>query len=115
MSAEQLRAIQHAIVRLRAFVMSLVFGLAGGMLLFLVTIWLVLRGPAPGQTKVGPTLGLLRNYFPGYDVTVSGSFIGFFYGAFTGALVGWIIALVYNAVADVRETKGKGRLFTQLK
>lgn len=106
MSAEQLRAIQHAIVRLRASVMSLVFGLAGGTLLFLVTIWLVLRGPAPGQTKVGPTLGLLRNYFPGYEVTVSGSFIGFFYGALTGALVGWIIAVVYNAVAGMREGEG---------
>ena len=32
MSAEQLRAIQHAIVRLRASVMSLVFALAGGTL-----------------------------------------------------------------------------------
>src|SRR5262245_46777271 len=103
MSAEQLNAIQHAIVRLRAFVMSLVLGLACGSLLFLVTIWLVLRGPAPGQTKVGPTLGLLRNYFPGYEVTLSGSFIGFFYGALTVALVGWIIAVVYNAVAGMRE------------
>ena len=49
-----MRAIQHAIVRLRAAVMSVVFGLAGGALLFFVTIWLVLRGPAPGQTRVGP-------------------------------------------------------------
>ena len=102
-SVEQLRAIQHAIVRLRASVMSVVFALAGGTLLFMVTIWLVLRGPAPGQTKVGPTLGLLNNYFPGYEVTVPGSFIGFFYGALTGALVGWVIATVYNAVVGMRE------------
>jgi hypothetical protein len=102
-SAEQLRAIQHAIVRLRAAVMSVVFALTGGTFLFLVTIWLVLRGPAPGQTRVGPTLGLLRYYFPGYEVSVWGSFVGFFYGALTGALVGWVIAYVYNSVAAYRQ------------
>jgi len=100
LSMEQLRSIKHAIVRLRAAVMSVVFGLVGGTALFLMTIWLVLLGPAPGQTTVGPTLGLLRYYFPGYKVTVLGSFIGFFYGALTGALVGWIIAVVYNALAN---------------
>ena len=71
--------------------------------LFLVTIWLVLRGPAPGQTRVGPTLGLLRYYFPGYEVSVLGSFIGFFYGALAGALIGWVIAVVYNSVAGYRQ------------
>jgi hypothetical protein len=101
--AEQMRAIQHAIVRLRAAVMSVVFGLAGGTFLFLVTIWLVLRGPAPGQTRVGPTLGLLRYYFPGYEVSILGSLIGFCYGALVGALVGWVIAVVYNSVAAYRQ------------
>ena len=72
------------------------------VLVFLVTIWLVLRGPAPGQTRVGPTLGLLRYYFPGYEVSVLGSFIGFFYGALAGALIGWVIAVVYNSVAGYR-------------
>ena len=102
-SAAQMRAIQHAIVRLRAAVMGLVLGLAGGTLLFLVTIWLVLRGPAPGQTRIGPTLGLLRFYFPGYEVSVWGSFVGFFYGALTGALIGWVIAFVYNSVTAYRQ------------
>jgi hypothetical protein len=102
-SAEQMRAIQHAIVRLRASVMSVVFALTGGTFFFLITIWLVLRGPAPGQTRVGPTLGLLRYYFPGYEVSLWGSFVGFFYGALTGALVGWVIAIIYNAVALYRQ------------
>ena len=84
--------------------MSVVFGMIGGTLFFLATIWLVLRGPTGGQTTVGPHLGLLNNYFPGYEVTVLGSFIGLFYGALTGAVVGWIIAFVYNAVADKRQT-----------
>ena len=99
---EELDVIHHAIARLRADVMSLVFAMIGGIVLFLATIWLVLRGPAEGQTTVGPHLGLLRHYFPGYEVTVLGSFIGFFYGALTGAVLGWIVAFVYNMVADKR-------------
>jgi hypothetical protein len=101
-SIEELRAIRHAIARLRADVMAVVFGLIGGASLFAVTIWLVLRGPAPGQQRVGTHLGLLSNYFPGYEVTVSGSLIGLFYGALVGALLGWTIAFIYNMVADKR-------------
>ena len=102
LSAEQMRAIQHAIVRLRAAVMSVVFGLAGGTFLFFVTI---LVGPSRSGARpdsVGPTLGLLRYYFPGYEVSVFGSFIGFFYGALAGALIGWVITIVYNSVAGYR-------------
>ena len=101
-SNTELDAIHNAIARLRADVMSLVFGIIGGTLLFLVTIWLVVRGPTDGQPTVGPHLELLNHYFPGYEVTVLGSFIGLFYGALTGAVIGWIIAFVYNAVADKR-------------
>ena len=106
-SVTELDAIHKAIARLRADVMSLVFGIIGGVLLFLVTIWLVVRGPDTGQT-VGPHLQLLNNYFPGYEVTVLGSFIGLFYGAITGAVIGWIIAFIYNSVAEQRLSKVKG-------
>jgi hypothetical protein len=99
-SSADLDSIHRAIARLRADVMSLVFGLIGGTSLFLITIWLVIRGPTLGQQTVGGHLGLLNHYFPGYEVTVLGSFIGFFYGALTGAVIGWIIAFVYNIVAE---------------
>jgi hypothetical protein len=107
LSKEQLNSIHHAIARLRADVMSVVFAMIGGITLFLVTIWLVLRGPTGPQQTIGPHLGLLNNYFPGYEVTVLGSFIGLFYGALTGAAVGWIVAFVYNAVADKRQNEPK--------
>jgi hypothetical protein len=94
--------IHSAIARLRAHIMALVFGIIGGVFLFLVTIWLVIRGPTGPKATVGPHLELLNNYFPGYEVSVLGSFIGFFYGALTGAVVGWVIAFVYNAIADKR-------------
>jgi hypothetical protein len=98
-------SIHRAIARLRADVMSVVFGMIGGITLFLATIWLVLRGPTSQQEVVGPHLGLLNNYFPGYEVTVLGAFIGLFYGALTGAVVGWIISFVYNSVADKRKNE----------
>jgi hypothetical protein len=104
-SKTELDTIHRAIARLRAGVMSLVFGIIGGTLLFLVTIWLVILGPTGGHTTVGTHLGLLNHYFPGYEVTVLGSFIGFFYGALTGAVIGWILAFVYNVVADKRLNK----------
>ena len=100
--AEQWRTIDRAIARLRASVMAVVFGLLGGAALFVATIWLVIRGPAPGATNVGLTLGLLNNYFPGFEVTWLGSLLGLFYGALTGALIGWAIALIYNLVAAKR-------------
>lgn len=104
-SKAELDTIHSAIARLRADVMSLVFGIIGGAFLFLVTIWLVIRGPTGPEPTVGPHLALLGNYFPGYEVSVLGSFIGFFYGTLTGAVVGWIIAFVYNAIVDKRLNK----------
>jgi hypothetical protein len=101
-SKEEFDAIHQAIARLRASIMSVVFGVVGGAALFLATIWLVVRGPAEG-TVVGSNLRLLHFYFPGYDVTVLGSFIGLFYGALTGAAMGWVIAIVYNTIADRRQ------------
>jgi hypothetical protein len=84
--------------RLRASVMAVVFGLMGGTGLFVATLWLVVRG---GET-VGPHLGLLGQYFPGYTVTWAGCFIGFGYGAVTGAVTGWSVAWLYNRIADRR-------------
>ena len=112
-SEADLDAIHYAIARLRAGVMSVVFGIIGGTLLFLITIWLVIHGPTDGQATVGPHLGLLNHYFPGYEVSVLGSFIGLLYGALTGAIVGWVIAFVYNTVAEKRRNRLKGSAYTK--
>jgi hypothetical protein len=86
----------HAIARLRASVMATTFGLAGGAGIFLATALLVIRG----GDVVGPHLGLLNNYFPGYTVTWPGAFLGLGYGTIVGACTGWILAWVYNRIAD---------------
>ncbi len=91
-------ALARAIARLRAGVMAAVFGLTGGTGLWLATAWLVIRG---GQ-NVGQHLSLLRFYFPGYTVTWGGAFVGFFYGALTGAIAGFLLAWIYNRLADWR-------------
>lgn len=92
------REIDRAIARLRASVMAVVFAMVGGVGLFVATMWLVIQG---GKV-VGPTLALLSNYYPGYSVTVGGSFVGLLYGALTGGLVGYVFALVYNLIRDKR-------------
>ena len=90
--------INHAIARLRASVMALVFGLTAGTGLFIATAWLVIRG---GE-QVGPTLGLLRHYLPGYSVTWPGAFVGFFYLLVVGGVTGWVVAFIYNRIVAIR-------------
>jgi len=88
----------RAIIKMQAGVLSLVFSVIGGLGLFVMTAWLVLKG----GPMVGLHLQLLNNYFPGYSVTWVGAFVGFFYGALIGALVGYVIGKIYNSVAIFR-------------
>jgi hypothetical protein len=90
--------INEAVARLRASVMAIVFGLTAGTGLFVATAWLVIRG----GPQVGATLGLLRNYLPGYSVTWPGAFIGFIYAAVLGGIVGWVVAFIYNQIVARR-------------
>ena len=92
------KLVQAAIVRLRARVMALVFGMVGGAGVLVATLWLVVRG----GPNVGQHLRLLANYFPGYEVTWTGGLVGFCYGALTGAVIGWSIASIYNTLAERR-------------
>ncbi len=84
--------LRRAVARLNARAWGLSVGLLLGFGLFLATIILVLRG---GE-HVGQHLGLLRIYFPGYRVTVAGSFVGFVYAFVVGYALGRLIGAVYN-------------------
>ena len=90
--------LSRAVARIQAAVLALVFGLICGLGLFLMTVWLILKG----GPVVGPHLGLLGNFFPGYSVTWRGSIAGLFWGTLTGALVGWVIGKVYNRIVALR-------------
>ena len=87
------------LLRLNATIHGIVFGLAGGSIIFIATLWLVIQG----GPVVGPNLSLLGEFFIGYQVTYFGSVVGFFYGFVTGFLIGYFIARVYNRIVDLRE------------
>jgi hypothetical protein len=69
-------------------------GLVTGVLVWLATAILVLKG----GDVVGPRLQLLAQYFPGYTVTWSGSLVGLAYGSGLGFLIGWYFASIRNTV-----------------
>jgi protoporphyrinogen oxidase len=69
-------------------------GVLAALVLFVLTAVLVIEaGPATGKT-----LGLLRNYLPGYTVTWQGAFMGLGYGFVLGYALGWTFALIKNGV-----------------
>ncbi len=102
MTAAETRRLRTAIARLRASIMALVFGLTGGVGLAVATAWLVILG----GDEVGPHLGLLRHYFPGYSVTWPGALVGLIYGTLAGAVIGFAVAWVYNRISDFRHPPG---------
>lgn len=88
-------AIRAAVARLRTGIVAVAMGAIGGLVMFLATVWLLIRG---GE-NVGATLGLLSNYFPGYSVTWPGAFAGLAYGILTGGAAGGAMAWIYNRIA----------------
>ena len=67
-------------------------GVTAGLVFFLATIWLVIKG----GVNVGSHLRLLSQYFFGYTVTVPGAFIAFAYSFCWGFLFGWLFAYLRN-------------------
>jgi hypothetical protein len=62
------RALTQVFLRIDRLALGLSLGMASGLLLFLVTLFMVLQGGT-----AGPNLGLLGQFFPGYRVTPWGS------------------------------------------
>jgi len=90
--------VRRAVAKIQARILAVVCALIGGVGLFIVTAWLLIKG----GPRVGEHLQLLGHYFIGYSVTWKGSVVGFFYGALLGGLVGWTIATIYNQVVSLR-------------
>jgi hypothetical protein len=66
--------IRQAIARIRTNALAAVCALIGGLGLFAMTVWLLIKG----GPQVGKNLQLLSNYFIGYTVTWAGSVVGLF-------------------------------------
>ena len=80
--------VQATLVRVNSRAWGLASGLLLGLGLFLATNILVMKG---GE-DVGQHLGHLATVFPGYDVTVGGSIVGFFYMFVIGYALGSLLA-----------------------
>jgi len=92
------REVRRAVVRLKAGILGLVFGLIFGVGLFAMTaILLIENGP-----NTGYHLRLLGNYFIGYAVTWKGAFIGFLWAFAVGVIIGWSIGIIYNRIVAIR-------------
>jgi hypothetical protein len=92
--------VSRIIVRVQAGVLAVVGALIGGASLFVMTVWLLIKG----GPQVGEHLQLLGQYFIGYSVTWGGSLVGFFYGALAGGIAGWAgVGTVYNRIVSLRQ------------
>lgn len=98
MSKKQKQELSRTVARIQSTVLALVFGLIGGVGLFAITVWLLVKG----GDHVGSHLQLLNQYFIGYSVSWGGSVIGFFYGALVGGIIGWAIGQLYNRIVNYR-------------
>lgn len=102
---DQSARLSHMVVSIQAGVLAFVFAVIGGLGLFLVTAWLLVRG----GDHVGAHLNLLGQYLIGYSVTWKGSLIGLVYGTVIGAVLGWAIGELYNLIAQARQRSAKKR------
>ena len=66
-----------------------------GLFLFAFTLALVVKG-APTGMPVGPHLGALAVFFPGYSVTAVGAVVGAAYASMVGGVMGLVLATVWN-------------------
>lgn len=89
--------LEQAAVRLDTRAWGLTVGAVLGLGLFASTLFLVVKG----GPNVGQHLELLSVYFPGYRVTVLGSFLGFVYAFVVGYGVGYALGRLYNWMADL--------------
>lgn len=92
------------LMRLNGSILGLTFGFLFGIAIFIATNVLLLKG---GE-NVGQHLALLGQFFIGYRVTFGGSIIGLLYGFGLGYVTGYLIAVLYNWMASLRERRRPG-------
>jgi hypothetical protein len=94
-----------SVLRMNTKFLALALGIITGLIVFIATNWLVIKGghiSPSGQYVVGPHLQLLSQFFIGYRVSFIGSIIGFLYGFAIGTMAGSAIGLIYNKIVDLR-------------
>ena len=100
MRPDEQQVVRKVLVRMNEQAWGIAVGLLLGVGLFLATVILVARG---GEL-VGPHLGLLGIYFPGYSVSYGGSLVGFVYAFVLGYAIGRTIVVIYNRLVNAMDT-----------
>jgi len=94
---DEVQQVRKALLRMNEQGWGIAIGLLLGLGLFVATNVLVVKG---GHV-VGPHLGLLAYYFPGYRVTFLGSVVGFVYAFVVGYGIGRTVGTIYNKLIEV--------------
>lgn len=89
---EVAQPLLSAFASLHKLALGVACGVVSGLLLFMATAFLIVKG----GSVVGPNMGLLSNYFPGFSVDWPGSVIGFLWASAGGFVVGWLVAFLRN-------------------
>ncbi len=84
--------IMAGFARMDVVALAVATGLILGLVIFTATAVLLLKG----GDVVGPHLGLLAIYLPGYEVSWSGAISGAFYFFLIGSVLGFCIAVLWN-------------------
>jgi protoporphyrinogen oxidase len=94
-----LDVVRAAFAKYDPVALGVALGALSGFGLFFMTAVLVLAGGA----VVGPTLGLLGNYFLGFEVSWSGAFLGLFEAGLGGFAFGVLLANAINMTVGLHE------------
>lgn len=85
------RALVYAFAPLHRWAFGLAIAVGATVAFLVITTIAVLRDPAHGLG-----IGLLAQYFPGFDITVVGIAAGAFWSAVVGFVAGWFVAFCRN-------------------
>ena len=80
-------------MRLDVKAMALTLGIIWGLGVFFLTWWIIFFEGATGE------LTLIGQVYRGYNISPSGSFIGFLWAFADGLIGGALIAWLYNRIA----------------
>ncbi len=87
--------LMAAFARIHVWGLAIATGTVWALLIFIATAVLIIKGAPPG-VEVGPNLGLIGIYLPGYSVSWTGAIVGAAYIWVIGAAFGFVLATLWN-------------------
>jgi hypothetical protein len=87
--------VGYLIPRVQAVALGIAVGVVSGLALFLLTVFHLVAAPQ------AIPIGLLSQYFYGYDATWPGAFAGLAWGGAAGFAAGWLAGILHNVSIDL--------------